>query len=551
MTSPLHAATASKPQLAWATAITAGVLLVLGLWTQSRLGDRLLPHAFCISASQPLLLLHLVSDGLIAFAYLAIPWTILNFVRRRGDVPFGWIAWVFGAFIVACGVTHAMQVWTLWYPVYWYAGVAKAFTAAVSLGTAWLLYRLTPAALALPSAEQLRTANATLEREVAARRRAEAELAEAHRQLARRERETSAVLDRFFDEAPMGLALIAQDGRMLRVNAGFSAETGRPLPDYAARRMQDLPGIPAQVLEGLQAIGAGASTRREFDATGVRNGTDRTWRCTLFHIPVEGSPPMVGAVVQDITAQRQLEAERAAAMASLQEADRRKDEFIAVLAHELRNPLAPIDTAAQVLTSAAPAGPTVERMAGVIDRQVRAMSRLLEDLLDVSRIVLGRMDLRPAPVDLGQGARQVAEDHRDTFASQGTQLQVDIADGALPVEGDAVRLAQAIGNYLHNAGKFAAGCHVRVSAFADARTGEAVVRVEDDGPGLDDKLAAQVFEPFTQGKQDMARTKGGLGLGLALARGIAERHGGQVATVPSRFGRGAGFELRIPLRRDA
>lgn len=88
-------------------------------------GGQLLPHAFCISASQPLLLLHLASDTLIAFAYLLIPWAMLNFVRKRKDVPYGWIVWVFGAFIVACGVTHAMQVWTLWYPVYWYSGGDK------------------------------------------------------------------------------------------------------------------------------------------------------------------------------------------------------------------------------------------------------------------------------------------------------------------------------------------------------------------------------------------------------------------------------------------
>jgi signal transduction histidine kinase len=543
----------SQAQLAWATVATGAVLVGLGLWTQDRLGDRLLPHAFCISASQPLLLLHLVSDGLIAFAYLLIPWAILNFVRKRGDVPFDWVAWMFGAFIVACGVTHAMQMWTLWYPVYWYAGVAKAFTAAVSLGTAWMLYRLTPLALALPSAGQLRAANAALEQEVQARRAAERELAAAKaevEQLLRRvqqdARRTSAVLDHFFDEAPLGLALLDENLTLVRVNPALARSTGRPLGQYAHARLDELPNVPPDAVAAVRDVARLQLPRLDVEVSGA-GAAKRCWRCNFFSIGVGDGTRLVGATVQDVTEQRQLERQRTEAIASLQEAHRRKDEFIAALAHELRNPLAPVNTAAEFLVrSGLPEQPA--RMAGVIQRQVRHMARLIDDLLDAARIARGKLEVRPQPCDLAEVAAEVVEDHRLTLEAAGTSLVLH-RGAPLPIQGDRVRLAQAVGNYLGNAAKFAPGGTVRVDCYADAATAEAVVSVADSGPGIEPELLPQLFTTFLQGRQDMARSQGGLGLGLAITRGIAQLHGGRVVARSEGRGRGATFEIRIPLRR--
>jgi signal transduction histidine kinase len=159
----------SRTRLVTATVMTMALLSGIAIWAQSTFGRNLLPHAFCITGSEPLLVLHVVGDSLIALSYLLIPWALLNFFRQRQDIPFGWITWLFGAFILACGATHAVEVWTLWTPVYWYAGVLKAFTAAVSLGTAWVLYIITPQLLAIPSVSTLREANAKLKEEVEAR----------------------------------------------------------------------------------------------------------------------------------------------------------------------------------------------------------------------------------------------------------------------------------------------------------------------------------------------------------------------------------------------
>ena len=145
--------------------------------------DRYLPHGVCYAWQPGLIRLHLVSDVLIGLAYLAIPVALVHFIRRRADIPFNWMFLLFGMFIVACGATHWMEVWTLWNPTYWVAGTVKAITAAASVPTAILLFMLIPKAVALPSIAQLEAAKAALQREVAQRREAEAALEEARREL--------------------------------------------------------------------------------------------------------------------------------------------------------------------------------------------------------------------------------------------------------------------------------------------------------------------------------------------------------------------------------
>ncbi|MFM9902397.1 MAG: ATP-binding protein [Polaromonas sp.] len=172
-----------------------GLLVMAGSWwAQSNLGARLLPHGFCITGSPALLWLHVMSDSVIALAYLAIPVALLYVIRRRPDVPFGWLGLLFGAFIVACGTTHVMDVWTIWNPVYWYSGSLKAFTALVSVATAASLFRLVPTLLVQPSAAQLRRANEALEREVVARADTEKALQAAKRELEVRLQRTEVLL---------------------------------------------------------------------------------------------------------------------------------------------------------------------------------------------------------------------------------------------------------------------------------------------------------------------------------------------------------------------
>jgi PAS domain S-box-containing protein len=234
---------------------------------------------------------------------------------------------------------------------------------------------------------------------------------------------------------------------------------------------------------------------------------------------------------------------------ALSEADRRKGEFLGVLSHELRNPLAPIRTAVSLLERAPTGTGAPARTLAILRRQTDHLTRLVDDLLDVTRISRGKIELRRARVDVADVVRQVAEDHRPLVEEHGTLLRVDAGE-AVWVEGDPTRLAQIVGNVLQNATKFTpSGGEVALSA---RRVGDAAeIRVRDTGAGMEPSRIASMFEPFTQGEQSLARLGGGLGLGLALVKGLAEAHGGTVEARSDGPGSGTEVVVRLPLSSDA
>ncbi len=254
-----------------------------------------------------------------------------------------------------------------------------------------------------------------------------------------------------------------------------------------------------------------------------------------------------GRIVHWFGTHTDIDAQRLAEQA-LREADRRKDEFIALLAHELRNPLAPVRSAVEVLRHTTPADHRTARMQAVIERQVKHMARLIDDLMDVSRIARGRLELRKANCDLARLARETAEDYRASLEASALVLHVVVPQQPLAVHGDAVRLAQVLGNLLTNAERFnTPGGRVQVEARCDACEGTARVCISDSGVGIEPELMARLFDPFEQAAQDLARSRGGLGLGLALSRGLAELHGGRVEAASAGAGQGAQFTLVLPL----
>ncbi|BBO31610.1 response regulator [Lacipirellula parvula] len=232
---------------------------------------------------------------------------------------------------------------------------------------------------------------------------------------------------------------------------------------------------------------------------------------------------------------------------ALEEADRRKDDFLAVLAHELRNPLGPVRNAIEILRHSDEANQVMREAREIISRQVSHMSRLIDDLLDVARIARGKIQLRNEHCDAAEILRQTAEDYRATIDAAKATLEVDVAS-SLPIHADRTRVAQVIGNLLHNAAKFTPpGGRVRVSASSDAAGDFATIVVSDTGIGLSPEVKSRLFEPFSQAEQGADRASGGLGLGLALARNIAELHGGALDAESEGPGRGATFTLKLPL----
>ena len=231
---------------------------------------------------------------------------------------------------------------------------------------------------------------------------------------------------------------------------------------------------------------------------------------------------------------------------ALRESDRRKDEFIATLAHELRNPLAPLRNALQVLGLTHRAEPVHLMM----ERQVQHLVRLVDDLLDISRISRGRIELRCEPLDLRDVLSQVLDVTAPQVAAAGHRLDAKVALKPLPLRADAVRLAQVFTNLIDNAIKYTpAGGHLQIDATNLAT--EAEVTVRDSGAGIPAEMLERVFEPFAQVDRTLKRARGGLGIGLSLARSLVQLHGGTIVAHSAGPGRGSEFVVRLPLAESA
>ncbi|WP_242343856.1 hybrid sensor histidine kinase/response regulator [Anaeromyxobacter terrae] len=239
--------------------------------------------------------------------------------------------------------------------------------------------------------------------------------------------------------------------------------------------------------------------------------------------------------------------ERKRAEEALREADRLKTEFLGVLSHELRNPLAPIRNSIYLLERAPPGSEKAARAKEVIRRQTEHLTRLVDDLLDVTRISRGKIELQRSRVDLREVVARTCDDHRTLFDGRHIELRVELA-GPVWIEADATRIAQVVGNLLQNAAKFSReGGAVAVAVGVATEGGRAEIRVRDDGVGVPAELLPRIFEPFVQADEGLARTRGGLGLGLALVRGLVELHGGGVRADSEGAGRGSEFVVTLPV----
>ncbi len=291
-----------------------------------------------------------------------------------------------------------------------------------------------------------------------------------------------------------------------------------------------------------------------FQAIRNREGThvddEVIWRADGTSFPAEyWSHPIlrngevIGAVVTflDVTERRQAEAE-------IQEGVRRREQFLAMLSHELRNPLAAILSATRVLAGRQWVDQACEEAGHVISRQANHMARLLDDLLDVARITRGRIALRKEIVDLRDAAQSAIESLGPLLAERDTRLEVDITDEPIPIYGDPARLQQVQANLLSNASKYTRrGGRVQFTLRRDGD--DALIQVIDDGRGIEAEMLPRIFELFVQGTQSIARSEGGLGIGLTLLRSLVELHDGQVDARSDGPGKGSTFTVRLPLAK--
>ena len=259
-------------------------------------------------------------------------------------------------------------------------------------------------------------------------------------------------------------------------------------------------------------------------------------------VPNEDGPPRRIGVTFDITDRKNDEQ-------ALQEADRRKNDFLATLAHELRNPLAPIRNAVELLRMKSQLPVDKRGPAEVIDRQTRALTRLVDDLLDISRITQNRLELRREPASLSAIVDAAIESSRPLIDAGGHSLEVTMPDEPIVLLADVTRLAQVISNLLNNAARYSdKKGHIHVHVLRDGA--DAVVKVADEGIGIPTAMLSRVFEMFVQVDRAHERGRGGLGVGLALSKQLIEMHGGTITAHSSGPGLGSTFELRIPIASE-
>jgi PAS domain S-box-containing protein len=349
------------------------------------------------------------------------------------------------------------------------------------------------------------------------------------------------------NQTPIGVFLLDADFRVAQVNPVARPAFGNVEGDIVGRDYRELtrgiwrPEFADELLAVMRHTRDTGEPCIEAERAAYRVDRQRMeyyeWRVDRITLPDGG----FGLVCSFREISAQVRARKA-----LEEADRRKDEFLALLAHELRNPLAPIRNAVEILRRSLPADDRLYPVTDVMSRQLGQMVRLIDDLLNVSRISRGKIELRRTPVDLSFVVMQAIETARPELEGGGVELTLTLPPTPVLLTADLTRLVQAIGNLLNNAAKFTPrGGRVWVTAEQVERT--AVIRVRDSGIGIDPARLADVFEMFVQVDTSLERKRSGLGLGLTIVKNLVELHGGSVEARSEGLGTGAEFVVRLPL----
>ncbi|HYH65070.1 MAG TPA: ATP-binding protein, partial [Urbifossiella sp.] len=350
---------------------------------------------------------------------------------------------------------------------------------------------------------------------------------------------------RFMDHLP-GLAWIKDlQGHYVYANDAAATAFNVPPADLYGKTDDEVfpPATAAQFKEHDRRALASGTGVQVIETLADAGGVLRHSLVSKFPIPgPDGRAALVGGMAIDVT-------DRLRAEEALREADRRKDEFLATLAHELRNPLSPVRNALHILKQPGVDAAAAGRLREMMERQVGHMARMVEDLLDVSRITRGKVELRKEVVDLAAVVASTLEATRPLVADRRQELTVDLPAEPVRLEADPARLEQVLANLLNNAVKYTdPGGRVWLTARREG--GEVVLRVRDTGAGIAADMLPRIFEPFVQADRVLHQSQGGLGIGLTLVRRLVEMHGGSVTAHSDGPGKGSEFVVRLPLGKE-
>jgi PAS domain S-box-containing protein len=347
---------------------------------------------------------------------------------------------------------------------------------------------------------------------------------------------------RLYESLMDGFVLVDMDGRIREFNETYRGMLGYDAEELQRSTYRDLTPERWHAFEGrivreqILPLGYSEVYEKEYRR---KDGSLFPVELRTFLLREDGRASGMWAIVRDITERHRIRNE-------LQESDRRKSEFLAVLSHELRNPLAPIRNSLYLLDRAPPGSEQARRAGEVLRRQTGHLARLVDDLIDVTRVSRGKVELRREPADLRDVVRRACDDHRSIFDAGEIALSLLVPAGPVWIDADVTRISQVVGNLLQNAAKFTPASGT-VEVAVSVRDGRAVLCVRDDGIGMEPDLVGRAFEPFVQAEHGLARTRGGLGLGLALVKGLVEAHGGTVSASSEGRGRGSALSFELPI----
>jgi len=383
-------------------------------------------------------------------------------------------------------------------------------------------------------------------RELLARVGGQLQLARLRREASARELALRVEAEALLNQAPLGIYVVGSDFRIRAVNPnarGAFRSVGDPIGrDFEevirSMRPKEYADEVVRLFRHTLQTGEPYVTTEQMEELSQR-GPSEHYEWQISRLPLPDGPYGVVCYFRNVSAHVQ-------ARMALESADRQKNEFLAMLAHELRNPLAPIRNAGEILSRTLPPNSPTHAAIAMVKRQVTQLTRLVDDLLDVSRITQGRVELKREPLDLANVINHAVETAEPLFRERQHEVSIVSSYRTLHVHGDMTRLVQSVANILTNAAKYTdTGGKIRLQTRAE--DGNALIEISDNGAGISPELLPRVFELFVQGDRTLDRSLGGLGIGLSVVRQLVEMHGGKVAAISPGLGRGSTFKLWLPL----
>lgn len=358
--------------------------------------------------------------------------------------------------------------------------------------------------------------------------------------------QTLAILDTLQKTAPVGIAVVDCDFRYMRINEMLAEINGLPVDEHIGRTVQDvLPDlwpIIGPLMRGVLESGEPVAGMEVNAPHPSMPDVDGSWLVSYYPVCSGGEMLGLGTIVVDITARKGMEE-------ALRDSDRRKDEFLAMLAHELRNPLTPIRSALEIMQLQPHAEALHQEARGIIDRQACHLVRIVDDLLDVSRITRGQIQLDRQRVNAAEILSDAVAASRPLMQRHGHEFRIRQAEPIPELHVDSTRIVQVLTNLLNNAARYTEpGGHIELSAHQESQA--LAVRIRDNGVGISETLKPHLFDLFVQSDQSLDRSRGGLGIGLTVARQLVEMHGGSIEVESDGEGRGSEFTVRLPLPDD-